>query len=190
MKKIYTTIMMIFLGGCTSIDKIESMPTLHEITKSQDQRDIFDGFMKERVSENRGLSITREEQVQLALDAAVTDRVIPILLEKPVKNDVYFEFSDSKVSSKWTSLLQQHVDYLHTDSSLRVLIAGFTDQKGSAKYNLRLGQRRSTNVCNKMIELGARKEQLTCVSYGESHPKYVGPNESMLAKNRRVEILY
>nr|UUM00231.1 OmpA/MotB [Vibrio alginolyticus]WKV19520.1 Outer membrane protein P6 [Vibrio parahaemolyticus] len=147
-------------------------------------------YMQEQMAKNQAAKMTRSEQIELAVEAAVSDRVEPILLSQPPQHTVYFTFSSSVVEQKWNEQLKQHVNYLSSDKSIRLLVAGFTDSKGSADFNLKLGQLRSNNVCKMLETLGARKEQLTCVSYGETHPADPGSSDEARARNRRVELLY
>lgn len=147
-------------------------------------------YMQEQILKNQSARMSRSQQIELAVEAAVNERVEPILLSQPTQHTIYFTFSSPMVDSKWNDQLKQHVNYLSSDQSIRLLVAGFTDAKGSADFNLKLGQLRSNNVCKELEALGARKEQLTCVSYGETHPADPGSSDEARARNRRVELLY
>ncbi|MGI2185245.1 OmpA family protein [Shewanella oncorhynchi] len=183
---------LIVIAGCTSkeVVGIHQISPLNTTTSSDaDYYAKIEGRLK-AIEENRKLTLSRLEQIQLAIDAAISERVEPILMVQPREKFVYFVTSDTEVEDKWIPLLKKHVNYLHSDKSIRVMVAGFTDNKGSAKANLKIGQERADNVCAKLVELGARKEQLTCVSYGESHPADPGNTDDASARNRRAEILY
>ncbi|MBD1559697.1 OmpA family protein [Vibrio sp. S9_S30] len=183
---------LIVMAGCSSTEHVENKEQMSSLEATSPEAVFYSKIdaRLQTIEENRKLTLSRIEQIQLAVDAAMADRVEPILMEQPRENQVYFVFSESKVEGKWTTLLKKHVDYLHSDKSIRLMVAGFTDSKGSAKFNLKLGQKRADNVCAKLVDLGARKEQLTCVSYGESHPADPGNSDDARARNRRAELLY
>ncbi|EPR7484141.1 TPA: OmpA family protein [Vibrio parahaemolyticus] len=183
---------LIVMAGCSSTEHAEKPVQMSKLEATSPEA-VFYSEVDARlqmIEKNRNLTLSRLEQIKLAVDAAIADRVEPILMEQPREKLVYFVFSESRVEEKWTTLLKKHVDYLHSDKSIRLMVAGFTDSKGTAKFNLKLGQKRADNVCAKLVELGARKEQLTCVSYGESHPADPGNSNDARARNRRAEFLY
>ncbi len=182
----------ITFAGCSSFDDSIDWSTSSEITNTQSETFFSSNAEREQEQRqiNKSLNISRSEQIELALEAAISDKVHPLLMDQPRSRAVYFEFSGHKVADKWDDILTQHANYLLSDASIRLLVAGFTDTVGTAKFNLKLGYKRSDAVCSRLVELGARKEQLTCVSYGESHTADPENNESAHTVNRRVELLY
>lgn len=196
MKRASVTLVMLTLGvvsGCThttSLIEHEKTAKTEAYKAAQlfhiEQKVVQDTLIKV----NRERNFSRDEQINLAVEAAVDDRVTPILNQQPVRNVIYFKYSSPVVQDKWKDLLGKHSDYMSTDLSIRLLVAGFTDFKGAADFNLKLGQKRADNVCDELIKLGVRKEQVTCVSYGETHPADPGLDEQSRTRNRRVELLY
>ena len=73
--------------------------------------------------------------------------------------------------------------------SLRAEVAGHTDSRGSAAYNLNLSQRRAQSVRQYLIAHGAHSEQLTARGYGKSE-LLIDPekSDSDRERNRRVEL--
>lgn len=201
MKSIFaTTIFIAFaLAGCsTNPDpQLKGAPTTKGTTTERysdesKSSSLFEGNgeVEGQIKSNFQMPLSRNEQIKLAVDAAISARVQPILFNQPRENLIYFSYSDYDVKDKWFPVLEKHARYISTNPSIRLMVAGFTDIKGSAKYNYKLGQKRSNSVCKKLIELGTRKEQLTCVSYGESHPVDTDHDEEAYARNRRTELLY
>ena len=187
------TAIVLITSGCSSLSNKQMSEKTNESSENKNFVEMVttsNDEVKEKIRRNQAMSITRQEQVQLTLNAAMSGRVKPILMEQPRFHVVYFAYSEHGFKNEWDELLKKHADYISTDMSIRLLVAGFTDAKGSAKYNLQLGQRRADHVCDKLIQFGARKEQLTCVSYGESHPADPRETEAADARNRRVELLY
>jgi len=68
-----------------------------------------------------------------------------------------------------------------------IILAGFTDERGTAEYNRGLGERRAQAVRSALISLGADGNKLQTVSFGAEMPADPGSGESAWAKNRRTE---
>lgn len=70
----------------------------------------------------------------------------------------------------------------------QMVVEGHTDERGSAEYNLALGQRRAESVVRAMVLLGAGAHQLEPVSFGKSRPAVEGHDEAAWSQNRRAEL--
>jgi len=68
-----------------------------------------------------------------------------------------------------------------------VIIAGFTDDRGTEEYNRGLGERRALAVREALIGLGIKGSRLQTVSFGKEMPADPGSGEAAWAKNRRAE---
>ena len=73
-------------------------------------------------------------------------------------------------------------------SSSEIIIAGFTDERGTAEYNRGLGDRRAGAVRESLIAEGAEANRIQTVSFGSEMPANDGHSESAWAKNRRAEV--
>ena len=72
----------------------------------------------------------------------------------------------------------------------KIIIQGNTDERGTAEYNLALGQRRSDAVRKSLNLMGVSESQMEAVSFGKEKPKAEGDNEAAWAENRRADIVY
>jgi peptidoglycan-associated lipoprotein len=68
-----------------------------------------------------------------------------------------------------------------------IIIAGFTDSRGTEEYNRGLGERRAQAVREALIGMGVSGARLQTVSFGEDMPADSGDGEAAYAKNRRAE---
>jgi len=75
----------------------------------------------------------------------------------------------------------------HTDMSVRV--EGYTDNRGSEKYNKNLSEKRAKEVMNKLINMGISAERLTYSGMGSSKPVASNLKKDGRYKNRRVEFI-
>jgi peptidoglycan-associated lipoprotein len=106
------------------------------------------------------------------------------------KRSVYYPFDVSVVQTSDIPLVQAHAAYLQDHPEQKVRLEGNCDERGSAEYNLALGQRRADGVKQLLIEGGAKASQITTISYGEERPKLTCHAERCWKVNRRTDIVY
>ena len=105
-------------------------------------------------------------------------------------NIVYFDYDRAIVSPAGRQLLKEHAVYLQANANVRVSVEGHTDERGSADYNIALGERRARTVRTLLLAYGVSADNLSTISYGEERPALQGRTEQAYSKNRRVEIIY
>jgi len=103
---------------------------------------------------------------------------------------VYFAFDKSVVKSDYFPLLKAQAQYLGNHSNARVLLEGYTDDRGTWEYNIGLGARRAAAVRQFLLLQGVDAKQMKTISYGEAYPADPADNPKAWAKNRRVVIKY
>lgn len=109
---------------------------------------------------------------------------------QPGARSVYYEFDKSDLDSEDRRLVEQHARYLRANPNAKVRIEGNADERGSAEYNLALGQRRAEGVMKALRAGGVQEDRLEAVSYGKEKPKASGHDEKSWAENRRSDINY
>ncbi|MCG6871810.1 MAG: peptidoglycan-associated lipoprotein Pal [Gammaproteobacteria bacterium] len=103
---------------------------------------------------------------------------------------VYFELDSASLDPQSQAVIEAHARHLAANGSIRVVLEGHADERGSREYNLALGERRARSVSRLMNSLGVDSGRISETSYGEERPAAVGHDESSWRLNRRVEILY
>jgi peptidoglycan-associated lipoprotein len=103
---------------------------------------------------------------------------------------IYFDFDRSDIRPEYASLINSHAKHLASAGGVKIRVEGHTDERGSREYNIALAERRAQAVRRALMLQGAGDAQLTTVSYGEERPAVAGSDESVYAKNRRVELVY
>lgn len=71
-----------------------------------------------------------------------------------------------------------------------VIIQGNTDDRGTAEYNLALGQKRSEAVKKALVAQGVSESQLEAVSFGKEKPADPSQTEAAFKENRRADFSY
>ena len=100
---------------------------------------------------------------------------------------IYFDFDSQTIRSSENGKIQQVAGFMQQSSS-QIIIAGFTDERGTAEYNRGLGERRAQSVREALIAMGADAQKIQTVSFGAEMPADPASNEEAWAKNRRAEI--
>ena len=129
------------------------------------------------------------EQVKPAQEEAVKT-VAPQPQKSAAENGfeaVYFDFDKSDLRQDARDVLSKNAEIiLKSPADAKIKIEGHCDERGSAEYNLALGERRATSALKYLTTLGVKAENLSIISYGKEKPAVVGSDEAAWAKNRRA----
>jgi len=106
------------------------------------------------------------------------------------EKSIYFGFDEYTVQTKYQKMLSAHASYLKANPTQKIIIQGNTDERGTAEYNLALGQRRSDAVRKSLNLMGVSDNQMEAVSFGKEKHKAEGDTEAAWAENRRGDIAY
>lgn len=99
---------------------------------------------------------------------------------------VYFAYDSFEVSGAEQSKVQQVATAMKSSPG-NVIVAGFTDDRGTEEYNRGLGERRALAVRQALIDAGVPADKVQTVSFGKEMPADPGSGESAWALNRRAE---
>jgi peptidoglycan-associated lipoprotein len=99
---------------------------------------------------------------------------------------VYFAFDSYTVSSGERGKIDEVAAFVKSNGN-NLIIAGFTDERGTPEYNRALGERRAQAVREALISAGADANKIQTVSFGAEMPAASGGGEGAWAKNRRAE---
>jgi peptidoglycan-associated lipoprotein len=102
---------------------------------------------------------------------------------------VYFEFDQWSVREDQKEVMVKNGEWLKANPNTKVRLEGHCDERGTAEYNLALGQKRADSVKAFLEGLGVSSQRMNTISYGEERPLDPGHNEAAWVKNRRVDIV-
>lgn len=106
------------------------------------------------------------------------------------KRSIYFDLDSFVIKDEFKPMVEAHAKFLAANQSVRMLIQGNTDERGSREYNVALGQRRADAIKRALVLLGAKEDQIEAVSLGEEKPRNPGHEEDAWTENRRGDMLY
>jgi peptidoglycan-associated lipoprotein len=104
--------------------------------------------------------------------------------KKPL-GDAYFKLDSAELSEEARGALSKDADWLKKWTTTKVTVEGHCDSRGTAEYNLALGERRSTAVKSYLASLGIGADRVQTVSKGKEQPVCSDENESCWQQNRR-----
>ena len=102
---------------------------------------------------------------------------------------VFFELDSSDLTPEGQRILDGNAGLLKQNATWTVTIEGHCDERGTAEYNLALGERRAAAARAYLVSLGVPSDRLRTVSYGKEFPFDPGHDEAAFAKNRRAHFV-
>ena len=119
--------------------------------------------------------------------AAASDRAAQTELANVLTQKVYFDYDRDQLRDDGMATLDAKAAVLQANPSVTLVVTGHTDERGTAEYNLALGQRRAATVKRYLVGKGIAEGRLTTQSLGDSQPAVQGSDESAYQQNRRAE---
>jgi peptidoglycan-associated lipoprotein len=102
---------------------------------------------------------------------------------------VFYEYDSSELSAEGQKALDENAAVMKRYGSWTVTIEGHCDERGTAEYNLALGERRAVTARAYLVSLGIAADRLRTVSYGKEFPFDPAHSEPAFAKNRRAHFV-
>jgi peptidoglycan-associated lipoprotein len=121
------------------------------------------------------------------------ERVTSATLDELNRNSplqpVFFEYDSSEITPAGRAVLEANATVLKSNPGWNVTIEGHCDERGTAEYNLALGERRAVAARAYLVSLGISADRLRTVSYGEEFPFDPGRDEAAYSRNRRAHFV-
>jgi peptidoglycan-associated lipoprotein len=102
---------------------------------------------------------------------------------------VFYALDSSEVDQGGQQALNANAEVLRKYPTWVITIEGHCDERGTAEYNLALGERRALAAKTYLVSLGIPADRLRTVSYGKEFPFDPGHDESAWSKNRRAHFV-
>jgi peptidoglycan-associated lipoprotein len=103
-----------------------------------------------------------------------------------VGSTVYFGYDQSTLTAEAQATLDMQAAFLKANPTIRIVIQGHCDERGTREYNLALGDRRASASRDYLVAKGVNASRLTTISYGKERPAVGGSNDTSYALNRRA----
>jgi peptidoglycan-associated lipoprotein len=103
--------------------------------------------------------------------------------------DVHFDFDRYELRDNDRLILDKHAAWMKDHPGTLLLVEGHCDERGTAEYNISLGDRRAKATANYLTSRGVASDRITMISYGEQRPVCSEHAESCWSRNRRAHFL-
>ena len=122
-------------------------------------------------------------------DDAISSASLDDLNKNSPLQPVYYELDSSELSAGNQKTLDANAVLLKRYATWAVTVEGHCDERGTAEYNLALGERRALAARAYLVSLGISADRLRTVSYGKEFPFDPGHDEAAFLKNRRAHFV-
>ncbi len=102
--------------------------------------------------------------------------------------DIRFDYDSARLSDEAQRTLAENADWLLDHPSVRILVEGHCDERGTVEYNLALGEERARAVRDYLGELGVAADRMRIISYGKEFPLDPAHTEAAWRQNRRAHL--
>ena len=108
--------------------------------------------------------------------------------DSPLK-PLFFALDSADVSEDGQKVLNENAALLKKYPAWQITVEGHCDERGTAEYNLALGERRALAAKNYLVSLGIPADKVKVVSYGKEFPFEPGHEDAAWSKNRRAHFV-
>jgi peptidoglycan-associated lipoprotein len=108
--------------------------------------------------------------------------------EKPLAN-IYFDYDKALIRDDAKPVLEMNASWLNKFKTIKILIEGHCDERGTEEYNMALGEKRAKAAMDYLTTLGISAGRMKLLSYGKSQPVDPGHGEAAWQKNRRDQFM-
>lgn len=121
--------------------------------------------------------------------AAASVETLPSSLDelnrKGYLKDAFFDFDQYQLTSADRDALEKDAEWLRKWKAIQVTLEGHCDERGTAAYNMALGEKRAEAARDYLVSLGIPAERIRVISYGKEKPLVDGHDETAWSQNRR-----
>ncbi|HEY6507686.1 MAG TPA: peptidoglycan-associated lipoprotein Pal [Vicinamibacterales bacterium] len=122
-------------------------------------------------------------------DDALSGRTLEDLNRDSPLQPVFFPVDSAELDDEARKAVAANAEVLRQNQQWAVTIEGHCDERGTAEYNLALGERRATAARTYLVSLGIAAARLKTASYGDEYPFDRAHSEEAWSKNRRAHFV-
>jgi peptidoglycan-associated lipoprotein len=101
--------------------------------------------------------------------------------------DAFFDYDSYELRPDAQAATTQAASYLAAHPAIKIVIGGYCDDRGSAEYNLALGENRANAARTALTSAGVAPNRIRVISYGKEKQFCTEENESCWQQNRRAQ---
>ncbi len=101
--------------------------------------------------------------------------------------DMFFDYDSFELRADAQTIAAQSAAFLVQHPDIRILVGGYADERGSAEYNLALGENRANAAKNGLVQAGVAPARIRVISYGKEKQFCTQSTEACWQENRRAQ---
>jgi peptidoglycan-associated lipoprotein len=188
---------LIVLTGCSS-QKTATATQDQSSLPRQEQRTSSESIGKASPKPTEEVRVTEAgvppEPAQKSSPVASEQQEVSPTLTSPAPQtgsvrDVFFDFDSFALKGDARTTLETNTRLFKSEKSIKILIEGHCDERGTAAYNLLLGEKRAQATKRYLEDLGVPSSDIQVISYGKERPSCVEHRESCWQQNRRAHFV-
>ena len=121
----------------------------------------------------------------VAADDAATSRTLDDLNRNSPFKPVFFAVDSADLDELGRATASANAEVMKKNPGWVITIEGHCDERGTAEYNLALGERRAIAVKTFLVSLGVPPDRVRTISYGKEFPFDPGKTDEAMSRNRR-----
>ena len=130
----------------------------------------------------------QKQQLMTKVAAPPGDNSFEIAAQKSL-HDLFFNYDQADLRPDAARSVLEDAEFLRTHPSVRITIAGYADERGSAEYNVALGMERAEATRSALMSAGVEPSRIEVISYGKERPFCSDEGEDCLQQNRRAQFV-
>jgi peptidoglycan-associated lipoprotein len=103
--------------------------------------------------------------------------------------DIHYDYDRYDLSGEAKQILNDKAGYMQSHPEVNVIVEGHCDERGSASYNMALGEKRARAAAAYLQAMGVSAARMETVTYGKEKPLVQGHSEAAYAANRRAHFV-
>jgi peptidoglycan-associated lipoprotein len=166
-----------------SIDGLGDLPTVGVKTVTPTASTTY-----HLVARGEGGSADASARVTVNPPPAIETASTPMSEEQEFKarvQDIFFDYDNYDIRGDAQATLSKDADYLLQHPSIKIVIGGYCDERGSNEYNLVLGQNRAQAAMTALVTAGVAADRIRVISYGKEKPFCTDSTDECWQLNRR-----
>ena len=159
-----------FFSGCKK--KVKEVPPPPQVKEQPKVEKVEEPVVKEPV--------LSEEDIFMSKSLEQINKEQPLAM-------IYFDYDKYFIREDAKSVLERNAAWMNKFRTVKILIEGHCDERGTEEYNLALGEKRAKSTMDYLVSLGVSADRVKILSYGKSQPLVTGQDEATWQKNRRAQ---
>jgi peptidoglycan-associated lipoprotein len=161
-----------FFAGCKK--KVKEVPPPPQVKEQPRVEKVVEPVVKEPV--------LSEEEIFMSKSLEQINKEQPLAM-------IHFDYDKYFVREDAKPALEKNAGWLKKFRTVKLLVEGHCDERGTEDYNLALGEKRAKSAFDYLVSLGISADRMRIISYGKSQPLASGHDEASWQKNRRAQFI-